>query len=81
VAGFDDCGAVEWEEGVRFKVTKSARSRRIARSHIMASIERCLNVNGPVDSDYGLYVISATPYRQVGSKMNSGVRVTWKVVR
>lgn len=65
----------------KVKITKPARTFKIARKHILATIERCLNGGGgPIEVDYGRYLISASGYRQQGVKGNSGVRVTWRTV-
>ncbi len=66
---------------MKVKMAKPARSSKIARCHIMSSIERCLNNGGgPVEVDYGRYIITVTGYRQVGLKGNTGVGVIWKLV-
>lgn len=51
---------------------------KIARSHLINTIEHSLQVSGPVSDTYPRYVLEATPYRIPGKKGNSGVRVIWR---
>lgn len=51
---------------------------KLARKHIIDTIEHALEISGPVEHHYPKYKISATPYRLPKQGGNSGVRVTWE---
>lgn len=57
---------------------KPARLFKVARKHIIETIDRCLTGGGgPVEVDFGKYTIHASGYRQVGKPGTTGVRVVW----
>lgn len=58
-------------------MTQAQAPLKLARAHLLRTIEHALATSSPVHHTYPRYTLDATPYRIPGKRGNHGVRVTW----